>query len=65
MKKSKYVVEYTYDLFENLTDEYLRQCIDEEGFNGVYTPNDIKKYLHDEIYKLYKNATEANNENNY
>ena len=47
------------------TDEELQQAIDEEGFYDICTPNDVKKYLYDEIYKLYKNAMEANNENNY
>lgn len=57
--------EYTYSL---PTDEEIQLVIDEEGYHGIYTPQDIKEYIENKIYMFFKKLSdntklmEANNE---
>ena len=60
--KKEVLAEYTYELPEP-TDEEIQNEIDAAGLTGVVKPEDVRKYIHECIYKLYCEAVSDNKEN--
>lgn len=59
--KKEIITEYTYELPE-LTDEEIQKEIDAAGLTDVVKPKHVRKYIYENIYKLYCEAVAKNNE---
>ena len=51
----KVTFKYTWNL---PTDEEIQQAIDEEGYHGIYTPQDVHKYIADTVYDFFRKEVE-------